>query len=1194
MTKKLLFVSLSLFFGSLFSGFSQTFNCGDTFFDPGGISANYIDNTDNTVTITPPTGQVVTVTFTQFATEGNFDGLYVFNGNSIAAPQIASTNPAGGVPGGLAGSFWGTTIPGPFTSSSPDGSLTFRFRTDGSVTAAGWIATISCSLPITCLKPTALTVSSITSTSASLSWTNNSTATQWEVITLPCGSPLPTATSVGTSSTTIPHIITGLSPFTCYTVYVRNVCSTSDVSLWSVGANFTALNGPPICGGLFLDPGEGANYNNSLDSTTTICPTIPGDVVTVTFTQFATEISFDGLYVYDGNSISAPQISSTNPAGNVPGGLPGSFWGTTIPGPFESTPGGCLTFRFRSDGSVTGAGWVANITCAPPPTCPKPNALASTTTTINQTTLSWNNNSSATTWHVLALPCGSPLPTATSTGWQTTTTNPFVYTGLNPDTCYTFYVRGVCSVSDTSNWSTGLNVITLQIPPACGGIFTDNGGINGNYTDNADSTVVICPINVGDLVTVTFTQFNTSTNADGLYVFDGNSINAPQITSANGAGIVPGGLPGSFWGTTIPGPFTSSSADGCLTFRFRSTAVTNLSGWVANVTCAPAPTCPKPNGLVASSTTINQTTLTWNGNSSATTWQVLALACGSPAPTPTSTGWVTATTNPYVYTGLSPDTCYTFYVRGVCSPTDISDWSQGASTTTQLIPPACGGTYTDAGGSNGNYLNNADNIVTICPTNPNELVTVTFTQFDTQVSSDGLYVFDGNSISAPQIPSGNGAGTVPGGLTGSFWGTTIPGPFTSTSPDGCLTFRFRSNGATTATGWIANVTCSLAPDRILLIAFVDSNSNGIKEGNENYFNYGSYITQLNNSGINNFVNASTGFHTILDSNSSNSYDLSFQINPEYLPYFSTASLINQDISIAFGSGTQVFYYPVTSLQLYNDVAVSIVSINPPRPNQTYQNNIVYTNNGTASASGTLSFTKDPNATLTYISQPGVTNTADGFTFNYTNLLPFETRTIFVTMSLPNSPTINIGDIVTTSASITAATDVNMNNNSFVNNQIVVASHDPNDKIESHGGRILHSAFTTGDYLYYTIHFENTGTDDARSIIVSDVLDSQLNESSIRMVEASHSYVMTRTGNSVLWNFENINLPPSVPNLNVGKGYVIFKIKPLPGYQVGDIIPNMATIYFESNPGINTNTFNTEFVSSLANAQFNSEFIYKRI
>lgn len=1177
MNRKLHFIFLTLLLLSFFSGFSQVV-CGGVFTDPGGPNANYgnsITAATGTTTICPDNStDIVTVTFVSFATENCCDHLSVYDGSSAAAPLI--------------GTFQGTVSPGVISSSVPGGCLTFVFTSDTTVTAAGWVANVTCAPPPTCPAPTQLVTFSITATNATLAWTSNSNATDFQVLALPCGSPIPNASTTGWMATSFnPYIFTNLLPNTCYTLYVRAACSITDISDWSQGINITTPSTPPACGGVFTDPGGAANYANNTDSTVTICPDAPGDIVTVTFTQFNTEATWDGLYVFAGNSISSPQIASTNPAGNVPGGLAGSFWGTTIPGPFESAaPGGCLTFRFRSDNAINAPGWSANITCAPAPTCPKPTTLISSAVTTNSATLGWTNNSQATTFHALALPCGSPAPNASTTGWFTTSDNPFTFSSLAPNTCYTLYVRAVCSESDLSNWSQGVNITTLYAPPVCGGTFTDPGGPSANYANSTDFTVTICPTTPNDIVTVTFTQFDTEDTWDGLYVYDGNSTSAQQISSTNPAGNVPGGLPGSFWGNTLPGPFESSAPGGCLTFRFRSDNAINAPGWVADVTCGPAPTCPKPNGLIALTTTTNQVNLGWNSNSTAATWHVLALPCGSPAPNANSTGWQTATTNPFVYSGLNQDTCYTFYVRGVCSETDISSWSQGLSLNTQIQPPVCGGTFTDTGGANANYPNNVDQTVTICPTEPGNLVTVTFTSFDVQATADGLYVFDGNSINAPQLASANGSGTVPGGISGSYWGTTLPGPFTSSSVDGCLTFRFRSGTLTNASGWLASVTCAPGPDRILLMAFVDANSNGVKEPNESYFSGGSYVVQQNNNGVNNYINASTGYYAILDSNSNNMYDVSFQMNPEYSSFFTVDETVIQDLTIPLGSGTQVINFPVSVAQAYSDVSVSVVGVSQPRAGQNYQNMITYTNTGNAPATGTLTFTRDPNVTITYIAQPGAVNTATGFTYDYSNLMPYQTRTIMVTMSVPSLPTVAIGDLLTNSASITAGVDLNTYNNNHSLSQTIVASYDPNDKLESHGSTIEHPTFTNEDYLFYTIRFENTGTSEARSVYITDELSPLLDPSSVRMIASSHDYVLNRTNNNLTWAFENINLPVSVANSSVGKGFVSFKVKPYPGYQVGDIVYNMAQIFFESNPPIATNLFATEFVDTLAAEQFN--------
>ena len=672
-----------------------------------------------------------------------------------------------------------------------------------------------------CLEPTNLTFSAITQNGATLNWANPSGATSWEIEIV-----LATATPTGTGviyNGTLPYLATGLLPNTAYKFFVRAICNTGFSSAWSVAsANFTTGTAPPECGGNFVDAGgPTANYPNNSNSTTTICPTIPGEKVTVTFTSFNTEATWDGLYVYNGNgAVPANLIASANPAGNVPGGLAGSYWGTAIPGPFTSSAtDGCLTFVFRSDGFVNNPGWVANITCAPPPACEQPIALVSSAVTSNSATLAWTNVGVATTWEVIALPCTAPAPNASTTGFITTSSNPHTFTDLASATCYNLYVRGNCSSTSNgvSAWSGPRTITTLVAPPECGGNFVDAGGPTANYPNNSNTTTTICPTIPGEKVTVTFTSFNTEATWDGLYVYDGNGVvPANLIASANPAGNVPGGLAGSYWGTTIPGPFTSSAADGCLTFVFRSDGAVNNPGWVANITCAPPPACQQPITLVTSAVTSNSATLAWTNVGVATTWEVIALPCTAPAPDASTTGFITTSTNIYTFTELAASTCYNLYVRGNCSSSSngVSLWSGPRTITTQVAPPVCGGTFTDVGGPNADYTNSLDSTVTVCPTAGN-VVTVTFTAFNTEATWDGLYVFDGNSVTSPQIASANPAGNVPGGLAGSFWGDltgNLPGPFTSSSLDGCLTFRFRTDGSGTRSGWVANVTCAAAPN----------------------------------------------------------------------------------------------------------------------------------------------------------------------------------------------------------------------------------------------------------------------------------------------------------------------------------------------------------------------------------------------
>ena len=381
----------------------------------------------------------------------------------------------------------------------------------------------------------------------------------------------------------------------------------------------------------------------------------------------------------------------------------------------------------------------------------------------------------------------------------------------------------------------------------------------------------------------------------------------------------------------------------------------------------------------------------------------------------------------------------------------------------------------------------------------------------------------------------------------------------------------------------AQINCS----GMRLNAFLDSNSNGVKDSGESNFPLGQFHYEKNNTGIVHDITAPTGIYNIYETSATNTYDFNFSVDSAYATMYAITPTAYNDVSIVAGGGMITYHFPITIVQSYNDVAAYLIPVSAPRPGFTYKNKIIFGNLGNQPiGTGTVTYTNDPNVTISNISQTGTTTITNGFTFDFSNLLPFEYRTIDVTMLVPTIPTVALGQLLTNSVSIVPITgDIVPSNNSNNLSQVVIGAYDPNDKMESRGSEILHASFTSEDYLYYTIRFENTGTASAINVRINDVLNSQLDPSTIRMIDASHPYVLDQVDTNLNWIFDNIQLPPSVANTDIGKGYVTFAIKPMPGYEVGDIIPNSASIYFDFNPPIITNTFNTEFTAPLANAIF---------
>ncbi|TDP58691.1 DUF7619 domain-containing protein [Flavobacterium dankookense] len=377
-------------------------------------------------------------------------------------------------------------------------------------------------------------------------------------------------------------------------------------------------------------------------------------------------------------------------------------------------------------------------------------------------------------------------------------------------------------------------------------------------------------------------------------------------------------------------------------------------------------------------------------------------------------------------------------------------------------------------------------------------------------------------------------------------------------------------------------------DNIQLVAFVDSNNNGTKDNGEVPFSQGTFNYVVNNDGNEIINQSSNGAFYIFPEDVTNSYDITFSVYPELATYFNTSTSFIDVVHVT--GGANIYYFPIANPVAYSDVEVAVTSFQSPNPGFTYYNTIIYKNNGITPATGTLEFIHDSVLTLAGVSEISITPITNGFTFEYADLLPGETRTIYVYFTVPTIPTVSLGQMVTNTLTSTNTGDIAPANNSFEFTQEIVGSYDPNDKQEAHGGTIGIDEFTANDYLYYTIRFQNTGTANAQFVRLVDDLDTRFDATSIRMVAASHNYTFTRTDMNLVWKFDQINLPPQMVNEEKSNGFVQFKIKLKPGFEVGDIVPNTAEIYFDYNPAIVTNTFNTEFVETLGNDEFTTATI----
>ena len=359
---------------------------------------------------------------------------------------------------------------------------------------------------------------------------------------------------------------------------------------------------------------------------------------------------------------------------------------------------------------------------------------------------------------------------------------------------------------------------------------------------------------------------------------------------------------------------------------------------------------------------------------------------------------------------------------------------------------------------------------------------------------------------------------------------------------------------------------------------LDLNNNGCDISDINYPNLNFSITDGSNSGSfianqtgNYYIPVSAGNHMITPNLENPTY---FNVSPtNFTVDFPTqASPFTQD-------------FCVTANGIKHDVEVVLIPTVPARPGFNANYKLVYRNKGNQVENGTISLNFD-DTRLDYVTSNPVFNSSvvNNFTWNYTNLQPFESREIELVLNVNSPmeiPAVNNGDQLDFLAQITPFTndEIQYDNISGLK-QTVVGSYDPNDKTCLEGETIAPSE--VGKYVHYVIRFENTGTYPAENIVVKDMIDlSKFDITTLVPLKSSHDFFTRISGNKVEFIFENINLDF---NDSTNDGYVVFKIKTLPSLVLGDTFTNNANIYFDYNFPITTNTYTTT-VAALSTQDF---------
>ncbi len=164
----------------------------------------------------------------------------------------------------------------------------------------------------------------------------------------------------------------------------------------------------------------------------------------------------------------------------------------------------------------------------------------------------------------------------------------------------------------------------------------------------------------------------------------------------------------------------------------------------------------------------------------------------------------------------------------------------------------------------------------------------------------------------------------------------------------------------------------------------------------------------------------------------------------------------------------------------------------------------------------------------------------------------------------------LGSQVCVFTTVTPATpDANPTNDTMTRCFTISNSWDPNHK------DVYPTAIPqAGDWLTYTIEFQNTGTDTTYLVVVRDTLSPYVDASSFQYIASSHKAVVQLFGNAMVFTFPKINLVDSATNAPLSEGWIQYKVKTNTNLTPQSQITNTAYIYFDINPAVVTNTTTT--------------------
>ncbi|WP_431137648.1 fibronectin type III domain-containing protein, partial [Psychroserpens mesophilus] len=507
-----------------------------------------------------------------------------------------------------------------------------------------------------CFAPSALTIDSFNASSATISWTAGpSSETDWEVVVQADGTGEPAG--AGTATSTNPYFALGLTPSTAYEVYLRANCGGGDFSGWIGPVDFTTSPiAPPSCITTYTSTPDAACGNN--DTTLSWDPVIAdGYFITVGSSTGANDI----LDNVDLGDVTSTTVSSQNP--NT------TYYYTISPYNVVGTNTTCTEQTYTT--------FATGCLCDSIPSSNDNNGISNVRLGITDYPTADVTYFDHSGGGVVDFPTGVPTNVE-----------------ITFETGYSYGVNIWIDLNDNSTLepselmftgeSTNANPVTFQADFAVPGgstpgihkmrIVTDDTVADAADPCNSSTFGVTLDFDVNVTVpacTPAVIASTTVVDDCGTGTFNVDIEVTDPGTATFIVGIAPTPIVA---GTNTVGPFNIGDTSPSLEIIDITNPACNISLGTFTSNYTP------PSGLSASNVTGTTADLAWTVNGPETAWEVLILPDGDPTPAGTTSGTDVSGANPYTVTGLTAQTPYDAYVRGMCGANP--EWIGPLSFTT--------------------------------------------------------------------------------------------------------------------------------------------------------------------------------------------------------------------------------------------------------------------------------------------------------------------------------------------------------------------------------------------------------------------------------------------------------------------------------------------------------------------------------